>query len=174
MAQYQAVTHKTISRVYPLTALPLRDLDNSVPVQVSRNRPEVIGERRAQGMLSFAVRICVERRHPDTMLGGRASDSSIWWSGQSPQSLDQQRKSTHSAISPRFAIRIESKDFWVVAASAERVEAALLALRTAVGPRRDVVRRSAERVITNDQNRGSQGISQQSSRMLADSRIFLL
>lgn len=51
---------------------------------------------------------------------------------------------TYKAISPRLAIRIEFNVFWDSPAFADTVDAALLDLRAAVGPKRAEVRRSDE------------------------------
>lgn len=57
---------------------------------------------------------------------------------------------THSAISPLFAIRIESSDLSALGVVADTVEAALLNLRTTGGPRRDEVRRREESGIVRE------------------------
>lgn len=60
------------------------------------------------------------------------------------------RAQTYSAISPRFAIKIESSDFSAFGVVVDTVEAALLNLRTTGGPRRDEVRRREESGIVRE------------------------
>lgn len=86
-------------------------------------------------MLSSAIGICVKRGHADTMLRRGAADSSVVVS--TAQSEDS---GTYRAISPRFAIRMESRDLAV-----DAVEAARRELRAMPGALEVVTRRSEER-----------------------------
>lgn len=57
---------------------------------------------------------------------------------------------TYKAISPLFAMRIESSEDRDSAALDESVEAALFDLRATVGPRRGVMRRNGESGIVDN------------------------
>lgn len=68
-------THKSITGVNSPTPLPLRNLDNPIPIQVRRHRAQIIRKRRAQSMLSPTIRISIQRRHANAMLRRRPSNT---------------------------------------------------------------------------------------------------
>ena len=69
-------THKPITRMYPLTALPLCNFDNAVSIKVGGNGPQIKRKWGAQRMLSSTIWICVEGGHSDTILRSSLANTS--------------------------------------------------------------------------------------------------
>ncbi len=68
-------TDETITWMYTLAALTLGDLDDPVPVQVRCRVAQVDGKGRAERMLGASIRIGIDGRRPDTILGCCPSDA---------------------------------------------------------------------------------------------------
>ena len=126
-----------------MAAFLLGNFNDSVSVKVGGDRSQVKGKGRAQRVLRLAVRISVECRYADSVLSSGPSNTSVTGNAKLVPTNHQDWQ-THSAISPLFAIRIESNDFWDFGVVEDTVEAALLNLRATGGPRRDEVRRRDE------------------------------
>lgn len=104
-------------------------------------------------MLRPTIGISVKGRNTDSMLrSGPSNTPSNMISPSSIQfntELSKRLGRTYSAISPRLAIRIESKVLLPCDVPATE-DAALTVLRAAVGVRRGVMRRRDERVMAED------------------------
>lgn len=146
-------THKPITRVNTPTPFSLGNLNNTVSIQVGRDRAQIKRKRCAQRMLRPAIRICVKSRNADSMLRSSPPNTpSKLISPTSSQFKTQSFRSlfhTYSAISPRFAIKIESRVLLPCDVPATE-DAALVVLRAAVGATRGVMRRRDESVMADD------------------------
>src|SRR5262249_24204072 len=114
LSVYAPSPYKSIARVYPLAALPLRNLNDSIAVKIRRGLSEVKSERRAQRMLGAGVGISIQSCHSDSMPPCRPSNSPAQNGGLVPRYFCGSKPGplvAYSAISPRLAMRIEFRPF---------------------------------------------------------------
>jgi hypothetical protein len=104
-------------------------------------------------MLCPAIRICVKSCNTDPMLRSSPPNSSGKLISSTSQQFETQCNitlaHTYSAISPRLAIRIESRVLLPCDVPATE-DAALVFMRAAVGTTRGVMRRRDESVMADD------------------------
>lgn len=79
--------------MYALTTFALGDFNNPIPVEVSGCFAEIERIRTTQGVLCFAVRICVESCDFNAVLGGSATNPSVQNSNQQKVALLSRRPS---------------------------------------------------------------------------------
>jgi hypothetical protein len=119
-------SHKAIAGMDALAALVLCNLNDAIAIEVGRGIAEVNGVWGAQRMLGASIWVGEEGRGAHTVFRGGAAYAS--GAACQPTHCLQARGASHSAISPRLAIKTEvrglatgaAEELWRTALAATR------------------------------------------------------